>query len=551
MGGAQAGEVASRLAAAVLNEGTLGDLEGNGLGEARLAELIQEANRRVYQRSNEDAAASGMGTTMTVALVDGDAGTVAIGHVGDSRAYRVRDGELEQLTEDHSLVNELLKSGRLSPEEALSHPQRSVITRAIGTEPDVDVDTFTVDAQSGDLFLLCSDGLTDMITDEEILGLVERSERRSRDRSAPSGRSREPKRRRGQHHGRRLHDRGGRREAGKRDANARAGDRGRGHALRARGGARRRHGRPLGRRRARAPRGAGAGRGGAAAAAPAPAAPARRSSSSRSPRSSSGGSTADRAKPRAAHPGRGRPDHCDRLRERLHRPLRGRLDGVADLRGDLPRPLSRLAPRGAGDGAVRRPVPLAARGAADRGRRHRDLPAGAGRRLQAGPVGDHRSRVLRGHPDPAPPRLPARRDLQVPLRPRLARAPRPAGAARDRPDDQRRPTLGQARPASVPARRAREDPADRLPRGLPARQARGARSGSVEGLRAAAPDLGRRDARAPPDERSRERPPPVRDLPRHALHRHRPRLVRGRRARALPARRGCRLPASSTTSSRG
>jgi PPM family protein phosphatase len=111
-----------------------------------------------------------------VALVDGDAGTVAIGHVGDSRAYRIRGGELEQLTEDHSLVNELLKSGRLSPEEALSHPQRSVITRAIGTEPDVDVDTFTVDAQSGDLFLLCSDGLTDMITDEEILGLVARSE---------------------------------------------------------------------------------------------------------------------------------------------------------------------------------------------------------------------------------------------------------------------------------------------------------------------------------------------------------------------------------------
>ena len=212
MGGAQAGEVASRLAAAVLNEGTLGDLEGNGLGEARLAELIQEANRRVYQRSNEDAAASGMGTTMTVALVDGDAGTVAIGHVGDSRAYRVRGGELEQLTEDHSLVNELLKSGRLSPEEALSHPQRSVITRAIGTEPDVDVDTFTVDAQSGDLFLLCSDGLTDMITDERD-PRARRAERgESRDRSAPSGRSREPKRRRGQHHGRRLHDRGGSRE---------------------------------------------------------------------------------------------------------------------------------------------------------------------------------------------------------------------------------------------------------------------------------------------------------------------------------------------------
>ena len=176
MGGAQAGEVASRLAAAVLNERTLGDFTGDDLSEARIAELIQEANRRVFQRSNEDAAASGMGTTMTVALVDGDAGTVAIGHVGDTRAYRVRDGELEQLTEDHSLVNELLKSGRLSPEEALSHPQRSVITRAIGTEPDVDVDTFTVDARAGDLFLLCSDGLTDMITDEEILGLVDQEE---------------------------------------------------------------------------------------------------------------------------------------------------------------------------------------------------------------------------------------------------------------------------------------------------------------------------------------------------------------------------------------
>ena len=174
MGGAQAGEVASRLAAAVLNETAL--VEDGELSEERIAELIQEANRRVFQRAREDAAASGMGTTMTVALVDGVAGTVAIGHVGDSRAYRVRNGELEQLTEDHSLVNELLKSGKLSPEEAMSHPQRSVITRAIGTEPDVDVDTFTVDALPGDLFLLCSDGLTDMISDEEILGLVRSGE---------------------------------------------------------------------------------------------------------------------------------------------------------------------------------------------------------------------------------------------------------------------------------------------------------------------------------------------------------------------------------------
>jgi PPM family protein phosphatase len=169
MGGAQAGEVASGLAAAVLEEAT-----GDERGEARVASLIQEANRRVYARSTEDAATSGMGTTMTVALVDADEGTIAFGHVGDSRAYRVRAGALEQLTDDHSLVGELVRSGRLSPEEAESHPQRAVITRALGTEPDVDVDTFTVEAEPEDVYLLCSDGLTDMVSGDEILAVVER-----------------------------------------------------------------------------------------------------------------------------------------------------------------------------------------------------------------------------------------------------------------------------------------------------------------------------------------------------------------------------------------
>ena len=111
-----------------------------------------------------------MGTTMTVALVEGM--TVAIGHVGDSRAYLVRGEQMEQLTEDHSLVNELLKSGKLSEEEAQAHPQRSVITRAVGTDPDVDVDGFTIEAEEGDVFLICSDGLSDMVEDEEILELV-------------------------------------------------------------------------------------------------------------------------------------------------------------------------------------------------------------------------------------------------------------------------------------------------------------------------------------------------------------------------------------------
>jgi serine/threonine protein phosphatase PrpC len=164
MGGAKAGEIASRLAAAAVREE-----EGDRVD---VAELIHEANRRVFERARDDASASGMGTTMTVALVEGD--QVTIGHVGDSRAYRLRDNALEQLTEDHSLVAELVRSGKLSPEEAETHPQRSVITRALGTDPDVDADTFTVEAQPGDVFLLCSDGLTTMVEDNHIVEVVNR-----------------------------------------------------------------------------------------------------------------------------------------------------------------------------------------------------------------------------------------------------------------------------------------------------------------------------------------------------------------------------------------
>jgi PPM family protein phosphatase len=168
MGGAQAGEVASKLAAAALEDTDPGTMSG----PEKITELIQEANRRVYERANADPTTSGMGTTMTVALVEGN--KVTIGHVGDSRAYRIRNGELEQLTEDHSLVNELLKSGKLSRDEADMHPQRSVITRAVGTDPDVDVDAYVIEADVGDIFLLCSDGLSDMVSDEEILATVEK-----------------------------------------------------------------------------------------------------------------------------------------------------------------------------------------------------------------------------------------------------------------------------------------------------------------------------------------------------------------------------------------
>lgn len=164
MGGAQAGEIASRLAAAALEERAAG-LQG----EEAVADLVREANARIYRHALGDPAAAGMGTTVTAVLVDESDGTVAIAHVGDSRAYRLRGGVLDQLTADHSLVAELLREGRLTEEEATQHPHRSVITRALGTDAEVQVDTVRVEAQPGDLYLLCSDGLTSMIRDGEIL----------------------------------------------------------------------------------------------------------------------------------------------------------------------------------------------------------------------------------------------------------------------------------------------------------------------------------------------------------------------------------------------
>ncbi|MBA3717690.1 MAG: Stp1/IreP family PP2C-type Ser/Thr phosphatase [Actinobacteria bacterium] len=168
MGGAQAGEVASELAANALQE----HAGEPGAGEKRVVELIQEANRRVFDRANEDSALSGMGTTLTLALAE--EGKVSVGHVGDSRAYLLRDGKLDQITEDHSLVAELTRAGKLSEEEAETHPQRSVITRALGTDRDVDVDAFTVETHDGDVFMLCSDGLTSMVEDKAILEILEK-----------------------------------------------------------------------------------------------------------------------------------------------------------------------------------------------------------------------------------------------------------------------------------------------------------------------------------------------------------------------------------------
>jgi serine/threonine protein phosphatase PrpC len=162
MGGARAGEIASALAAGALSES--GTQSG---GEDRVIALVQEANRRVHERASNDPATTGMGTTMTVALVE-PSGAITFGHVGDSRAYVLRGDTLEQLTDDHSLVAELVRRGELSASDAEVHPQRSVITRALGTDPDVDVDTFTVRPEAGDIYLLCSDGLSDMVAGDGI-----------------------------------------------------------------------------------------------------------------------------------------------------------------------------------------------------------------------------------------------------------------------------------------------------------------------------------------------------------------------------------------------
>ena len=172
MGGARAGEVAAGLATAALKDGRPAVVD-----EASLEAAIAEANRRVWERSVADPATAGMGTTVTVAFVDAPAETVVFGQVGDSRAYRLRGDVLEQITTDHSLVAELVQSGVLTPEEAERHPQRSAITRAVGTESAIEVDVFTVPAELGDLVLLCSDGLTDMLTKDEIAETILGAER--------------------------------------------------------------------------------------------------------------------------------------------------------------------------------------------------------------------------------------------------------------------------------------------------------------------------------------------------------------------------------------
>ncbi|CAN5777601.1 protein phosphatase 2C domain-containing protein [soil metagenome] len=161
IGGFEAGEVASSIAVE-----TLKDLDP----ESSFDDAIQEANRRIISAAKDDNNLSGMGTTVVAIRFGGtdDEPTAEIAHVGDSRAYLLRDGELKPLTEDHSLVAELVRSGDLTRAQAAEHPQKNLITRALGADDDVDVDTTTIEVEDGDRILLCSDGLSDMVSEDRI-----------------------------------------------------------------------------------------------------------------------------------------------------------------------------------------------------------------------------------------------------------------------------------------------------------------------------------------------------------------------------------------------
>jgi protein phosphatase len=163
MGGHRGGEVASATAIEALRAAVAG-------GEAVDA-AVRDANRAVLERAERDPELAGMGTTMTAAVPVGES-ALLIAHVGDSRAYRLHDTGFERITDDHSLVEELVREGRLTPEQAESHPQRAIITRALGQDDDVDVDVYTVRVRSGDRIVLCSDGLTTMMRERDIERIV-------------------------------------------------------------------------------------------------------------------------------------------------------------------------------------------------------------------------------------------------------------------------------------------------------------------------------------------------------------------------------------------
>jgi serine/threonine protein phosphatase PrpC len=171
VGGQNAGEVASALAVDVLEE-WIATLERDG-GD-KLREAASDAHRRIYARAQAETQLHGMATTLTAAWIE--RGTCTIAHVGDSRAYLLRDGELRQLTEDHSWVAQMVRAGRITPEEAWEHPWRNYVVQALGGQPDVAIEMLNVDLAVGDRLVLASDGLTDMLRPQTLLEILTSNE---------------------------------------------------------------------------------------------------------------------------------------------------------------------------------------------------------------------------------------------------------------------------------------------------------------------------------------------------------------------------------------
>jgi PPM family protein phosphatase len=166
MGGHRGGDVASQVAIETLERLAEED-------HGSLTEHVRRANRAVWDRSVEDQGLSGMGTTLTAVRIDGDQVTLA--HVGDSRAYLLRNDALQQLTDDHTLVARMVRSGEITKAEAEVHPHKNVMTRSLGTDQDVEVDEDSIVLEDGDRLLLCSDGLTGMVTEDQIQAILEAS----------------------------------------------------------------------------------------------------------------------------------------------------------------------------------------------------------------------------------------------------------------------------------------------------------------------------------------------------------------------------------------
>ncbi len=177
MGGHNCGEVASRMAVDYISKCVEQDgrrlLSPQGM-EREIRRMVEDTNASIFETSLQKPEASGMGTTLTMAVITGE--RVVVAHVGDSRLYLIHDEVIEQITEDHTYIWELIKNGSLTREEAEFHPRKHVITRAIGTSPDLEIDMLDLETERGDILLLCTDGLTNMICDDEIYRILKSNE---------------------------------------------------------------------------------------------------------------------------------------------------------------------------------------------------------------------------------------------------------------------------------------------------------------------------------------------------------------------------------------